>query len=72
MAMVNPKTRANYEPNSWGGELAVRAKTPERGFHSYRRRRSRAEGSRRSEPSPTTIVRRANSISARPEVEQDT
>ncbi len=35
MAMANPASRANYEPNSWGGELGGPRETPEFGFHSY-------------------------------------
>ncbi len=35
MAMVNPKTRTNYEPNSWGGELGGPRESPDRGFNSY-------------------------------------
>jgi len=35
MAMVNPKGRANYEPNSWQGEVAGPREDPERGFRSY-------------------------------------
>ncbi|CAN5290184.1 catalase [soil metagenome] len=34
MAMVNPKGRANYEPNSWGAEGGPR-ENPQKGFHSY-------------------------------------
>jgi catalase len=32
---VNPKTRVNYEPNSWPGAEAGPRETPDRGFHSY-------------------------------------
>jgi len=35
MALVNPQTRVNYEPNSWGGELGGPRESPERGFQSY-------------------------------------
>ncbi len=35
MALVNPKTRVNYEPNSWPGAEAGPRETPDRGFHSY-------------------------------------
>jgi catalase len=35
MAMVNPQSRANYEPNSWGGELGGPRESPERGFVSF-------------------------------------
>jgi catalase len=35
MAMVNPKGRANYEPNSWGGALGGPRETPDRGFRSF-------------------------------------
>jgi catalase len=34
MAMVNPKGRANYEPNSWGVDGGPR-ENPQTGFHSY-------------------------------------
>jgi catalase len=35
MALLNPKTRANYEPNSWGAEIGGPRETPDRGFHSF-------------------------------------
>ncbi|KAF0677115.1 catalase [Profundibacterium mesophilum] len=35
MAMHNPKGRANYEPNSWGGAQGGPRETPRRGFRSY-------------------------------------
>jgi catalase len=35
MAVVNLKSRVNYEPNSWGGELGGPRESPERGFNSY-------------------------------------
>ncbi|MEX2304416.1 MAG: catalase [Bryobacterales bacterium] len=35
MAMMNPKGRANYEPNSWGGADGGPREDPERGFRSY-------------------------------------
>ena len=35
MALINPKTRANYEPNSWGAEIGGPRETPEQGFHSF-------------------------------------
>jgi len=34
MAMVNPKGRANYEPNSWGGSVGGPRETPN-GFRSF-------------------------------------
>ncbi len=34
MALVNPQTRVNYEPNSWGGELGG-PRESERGFQSF-------------------------------------
>ena len=34
MAFVNPKGRANYEPNSWNGDGGPR-ESPDRGFRSY-------------------------------------
>ncbi|MCE7027993.1 catalase [Jiella avicenniae] len=49
MAMHNPKGRANYEPNSWGGEMGGPRENPERGFKSHpeevsgQKRRIRAE-----------------------------
>jgi catalase len=36
MALVNPATRVNYEPNSWGGDLGGPRESPECGFQSYR------------------------------------
>ncbi|HBP67754.1 MAG TPA: hypothetical protein DD717_05930, partial [Alcanivorax sp.] len=33
MAMENPKGRANYEPNSWGGAEGGPRENPQRGFH---------------------------------------
>ena len=35
MALVNPTTRVNYEPNSWGGELGGPRESPDHGFQSY-------------------------------------
>ena len=35
MAMHNPKGRANYEPNSWGGEMGGPREAPEKGFTSH-------------------------------------
>jgi catalase len=35
MAFYNPKGRANYEPNSWGGVAGGPREAPERGFHSF-------------------------------------
>jgi catalase len=34
MAMVNPKGRVNYEPNSWGGAEGGPRESPEIGFHT--------------------------------------
>jgi catalase len=35
MAMVNPKSRVNYEPNSWPGAEAGPRENPDMGFQSY-------------------------------------
>ncbi len=35
MAMINPKGRVNYEPNSWGGAEGGPRESPEIGFRSY-------------------------------------
>jgi catalase len=35
MAMVNPKNRVNYEPNSWPGAEAGPRENPDMGFQSY-------------------------------------
>jgi len=35
MAMVNPKGRVNYEPNSWGGAEGGPRECPETGFSSF-------------------------------------
>jgi catalase len=35
MAFMNPKGRANYEPNSWGGVDGGPREAPERGFTSF-------------------------------------
>ena len=35
MAMVNPKGRVNYEPNSWSGKESGPRESPEMGFRSY-------------------------------------
>ena len=49
MAMVNPKGRVNYEPNSWGGAAGGPRESPERGFvttpvvESGEKRRARSE-----------------------------
>ena len=49
MAMINPKGRANYEPNSWGGVEGGPRESHDVGFHSFpaeekgRKVRERAE-----------------------------
>ncbi|MGE0223682.1 MAG: catalase [Acetobacteraceae bacterium] len=35
MAFHNPKGRANYEPNSWGGAAGGPRESPDRGFRSF-------------------------------------
>jgi catalase len=35
MAMANPRTRANYEPNSWGPTIGGPREDPARGFQSF-------------------------------------
>nr|WP_269821685.1 catalase [Haliangium ochraceum] len=35
MAMRNPSGRANYEPNSWGGEKGGPREAPDKGYSSY-------------------------------------
>lgn len=35
MALVNPKGRVNYEPNSWSGEASGPRESPEKGFRTY-------------------------------------
>ncbi len=35
MAFSNPTSRANYEPNSWGGKQGGPREDPKKGFHSY-------------------------------------
>ena len=66
MAMSNPKGRANYEPNSWGGdtgeERGPRA-CPMRGFTSYQAPVTDPSCGCARKPSPTTTARRASSMS---------
>src|SRR5688572_8137116 len=50
MALVNPKGRVNYEPNSWGGEAGGPRESPEVGFRSFP---SREEGAKLRERSET-------------------
>ena len=35
MALVNPKGRVNYEPNSWSGEASGPRESPDKGFRSF-------------------------------------
>jgi catalase len=35
MAFINPKGRANYEPNSWGGAAGGPRESPDKGFQSF-------------------------------------
>jgi catalase len=35
MAMMNPKGRVNYEPNSWNGQGSGPRESPDKGFQSY-------------------------------------
>ncbi len=48
MAMHNPKGRANYEPNSWGGAAGGPRESPQRGFTTYPA--EEAGGKRRARP----------------------
>ena len=65
MAFFNPKGRANYEPNSWGGAEGGRAKRRTRGFRAIPPRRRAASCACAASSSPTTTARRGNSTSAR-------
>ena len=49
MAMINPKGRANYEPNSWGGKSGGPRESPAQGFTSYPAEESGAKQRVRSE-----------------------
>ena len=49
MAMVNPKGRANYEPNSWEGTQGGPRESPEMGFKSFPAEESGAKVRQRSE-----------------------
>lgn len=49
MAMVNPKGRANYEPNSWEGAQGGPRESPELGFKSFPAEESGAKVRQRSE-----------------------
>jgi catalase len=53
MAMINPKGRANYEPNSWGPEIGGPRESPELGYKP------------RAKNSPIITARPGNSSSAR-------
>ncbi|MER0240120.1 catalase [Fulvimarina sp. MAC8] len=50
MSMKNPKGRANYEPNSWGGEAGGPREDPENGFRTFP---SELSGEKRRERSET-------------------
>ncbi len=64
MAMQNPKTRANYEPNSWGAEGGPR-ENPSRGFRSFAKEAEGAKARCGRKASPITTARRGSSTSAR-------
>jgi catalase len=49
MAFMNPKGRANYEPNSWGGAEGGPRETPDRGFTSFAAEESGTKARIRSE-----------------------
>ncbi len=49
MAMVNPKGRANYEPNSWGGAVGGPRESHETGFRSFPAQESGQKVRERSE-----------------------
>ncbi len=48
MAMVNPRGRVNYEPNSWGASAGPR-ESPDKGFQSYAAQESGPKSRVRSE-----------------------
>lgn len=49
MAMMNPKGRANYEPNSWSGKQGGPREAPQEGFHSFPAEESGVKQRTRSE-----------------------
>jgi len=66
MAMINPVSRANYEPNSWPAEEGGPREDPAPGSSRSRPPRAASSGGRGRSRSPTTTVRPASSTSARP------
>lgn len=65
MAMVNPKGRANYEPNSWGAPDGGPRESPEIGFRSFPAEEQGPKVRQRSETLPITTAKPASSTSAR-------
>lgn len=49
MAFINPKGRANYEPNSWGGAAGGPRESPDKGFQSFPAEEAGAKQRARSE-----------------------
>ena len=67
MAIVNPTTRANYEPNSWAPDEGGPREDPRRGFQPpFRRSKPVRSGACDPRASPTTTARPDSSTSARP------
>ena len=61
MAFVNPKGRANYEPNSWGGAAGGPREAPDKGFTSFPATTKARSGASARKPLPTITARPGSS-----------
>ena len=67
MALVNPRSRVNYEPNSWGGGTWRSSRIPERGFQSSLQRKKVQNCATGRIASRTITARHVSSTSAKPD-----
>jgi catalase len=71
MALLNPSSRVNYEPNSWGGELGGPREAAHSGFHSYPAEESGPKVRVRSEKFADHYSQARQFYISQTEVEQD-
>jgi catalase len=70
MALVNPKGRVNYEPNSWNGQAGPR-ESPEKGFSTYPAEEDGAKLRIRSETFSDHYSQARQFYGSQTEIEQD-
>ena len=71
MAMINPKGRVNYEPNSWSGKESGPRESPEQGFRSYPVEEEGAKLVSGQKHLPTITAKHGSFILSQTDIEQN-